>query len=178
MSQKIFGCPEGFPLWQAGGVTNIKRSQKCTYPAFACSLSRRVAIEKRTQQRSTQPAPPFLRDKRNLFVTRIHPKSAGRFNIISFWQKERKSEVEARKTEVEKRIYLTPRNQPIESCSQEIAEKRPKNILFFPLLKTALMREFLVQLVRGGREGTTTGIVGGKLGSVFDKAKNGFLLSK
>jgi len=119
-----------------------------------------------------------LRDKRNLFVTRIHPKSAGRFNIISFWQKERKSEVEARKTEVEKRINLTLRNQPIESCSQEIGEKRPKNVLFFPPLKTAFIRGFLAQLVRGGREGTTTGIYRGKLGSVFDKAKNGFLLSK
>jgi hypothetical protein len=40
------------------------------------------------------------------------------------------------------------------------------------------MRGFLVQLVRGGREGTTTGIYRGKLGSVFNKAKKGFLLSK
>jgi hypothetical protein len=73
---------------------------------------------------------------------------------------------------------LTLPKQRIESCSQEIGEKRPKNILFFPPLKTALMREFLAQLVRGGREGTTTGISGGKFGSVFDKAKNSFLLSK
>jgi hypothetical protein len=112
-----------------------------------------------------------LRDKRNLFVTKIHPKSALRFNIINSCQDVRKSEVEARKSEVEKRIYLTLTNQPIESCSQEIAEKRQKLILFFPPLKTALMREFLVQLVRGGREGTTTGIYRGKFGSVFDKAK-------
>jgi hypothetical protein len=33
------------------------------------------------------------------------------------------------------------------------------------------MRGFLAQLVRGGREGTTTGIYRGKFGSVFDKAK-------
>jgi hypothetical protein len=33
------------------------------------------------------------------------------------------------------------------------------------------MRGSLAQLVRGGREGTTIGIVGGKLGEVFDKAK-------
>jgi hypothetical protein len=178
MAQKILGCPEGFPLWQAGGVTNIKRSKKCNYPAFACSSPRRVAVEKRTQQRSTQPAPPFRRDKRNLFVIRIHPKSALRLNIIIFWQKERKSEEEARKTEEKKRINLTLTNQRIESCSQEIAEKRPRFVLFFPLLKTALMRGFLVQLVRGGREGTTTGIYRGKLGSVFNKAKKGFLLSK
>jgi hypothetical protein len=101
-----------------------------------------------------------------------------RLNIIIFWQKERKSEEEARKTEEKKRIYLTLTNQRIESCSQEIAEKRPRFVLFFPLLKTALMRGFLVQLVRGGREGTTTGIYRGKLGSVFNKAKKGFLLSK
>jgi hypothetical protein len=90
----------------------------------------------------------------------------------------RKSEVEARKTEVEKRIYLTLTNQPIESCSQDIAEKRPNFVLLFPLWKTALMKEFLVQLVRGGREGTTTGIVRGKLGGSLTRQKNGFLLSK
>jgi hypothetical protein len=138
---------------------------------MACSLSRRVAIEKKSQQGFTQPVSEFLRDKRNVFVTRIHPKSALRFNIINFCQDVRKSEEEARKTEDKKRIYLTLTNQPIESSSQEIAEKRPRFVLFFPPLKTALMREFLAQLVRGGREGTTTGIVGGKLGSVFDKAK-------
>ncbi len=138
---------------------------------MACSLSRRVAIEKRTQQGSTQPAPQFLRDKRNLFVTSLHPKSAARFNIIKFCQDVRKYEEEARKTEDKKRINLTLTNQPLESCSQEIAEKRPKNVLLFPPLKTALMRGFLAQLVRGGREGTTTGIYRGKFGSVFDKAK-------
>jgi len=138
---------------------------------MACSLSRRVAIEKKSQQGFTQPVSEFLRDKRNVFVTRIHPKSALRFNIINFCQDVRKSEEEARKTEDKKRIYLTLTNQPIESCSQEIAEKQPRFVLFFPPLKTALMREFLAQLVRGGREGTTTGIVGGKLGSVFDKTK-------
>jgi len=171
MREKILGCPEGFPLWQAGGVTNIKRSQKCTYPAFACSLSRRVAIEKRTQQGFTQPASPFLRDKRKLFVTKIHPKSALRFNIINSCQDVRKSEEEARKTEEKKRINLTLTNQPIESCSQEIAERRPRFVLFFPLWKTALMRGFLAQLVRGGREGATTGIYRGKLGGVSNKAK-------
>jgi len=138
---------------------------------MACSLSRRVAIEKKSQQGFTQPASPFWRDKRNLFVTKIHPKSALRFNIINSCQDVRKSEEEARKTEEKKRRNLTLTNQRIESFSQDIAEKRPYIVLFFPLLKTALMREFLVQLVRGGREGTTTGIVRGKLGEVFDKAK-------
>jgi hypothetical protein len=33
------------------------------------------------------------------------------------------------------------------------------------------MRGFLAQLVRGGREGTTTGIYRGKFGEVLDKAK-------
>ncbi len=66
---------------------------------------------------------------------------------------------------------MTLTNQPIESCSQDIAEKRPRFVLFFPPLKTALMREFLAQLVRGGREGTTTGIYRGKLGGVSNKAK-------
>jgi hypothetical protein len=138
---------------------------------MACSLSCRVAIEKKSQQGFTQPVSPFWRDKRNLFVTKIHPKSALRFNIINSCQNVRKSEEEARKTEEKKRIYLTLTNHPIESCSQEIAEKRPRFVLFFPLWKTALMRGFLAQLVRGGREGTTTGIVRGKLGSVFNKAK-------
>jgi hypothetical protein len=90
----------------------------------------------------------------------------------------RKSEEKARKSEEEKRINLTLTNQPIESCSQEIAEKRPKNVLFFPLLKTALMRGFLAQLVRGGERGAITGIYRGKLGGSLTRQKNGFLLSK
>jgi hypothetical protein len=107
---------------------------------MACSLSRFIAIEKKSQQGFTQPDSEFCRDKRNVFVTKIHPKSALRFNIIKFCQDVRKYEEEARKTEDKKRINLTLTNQSIESCSQEIAEKRPKNILLFPPLKTALMR--------------------------------------
>jgi len=90
----------------------------------------------------------------------------------------RKFEEEARKSEVEKRIYLTLTNQPIESCSQEIAEKRPRFVLFFPLWKTALMRGFLAQLIRGGERGATTGIYRGKLGGSLTRQKNGFPLSK
>jgi hypothetical protein len=90
----------------------------------------------------------------------------------------RKYEEEARKTEDKKRINLTLTNQPLESCSQEIGEKRPKNVLLFPPLKTALMRGLLPQLVRGGREGTTTGIYRGKLGEALTRQKNGFPLSK
>jgi hypothetical protein len=49
MREKILGCPEGFSLWQAGGVTNIKRSKKCTYPAFARSSQGLITIEKINQ---------------------------------------------------------------------------------------------------------------------------------
>ncbi len=94
-----------------------------------------------------------------------------RFNIIKFCQDVRKYEEEARKTEEKKRIYLTLTNQSIESSSQEIAEKRPKNILLFPPLKTALMRGLLAQLVRGGREGATTGIYRGTLGKPLARQK-------
>jgi hypothetical protein len=44
MTQKILGCPEGFPLWQAGGATNFKRSKKCNYSAFACSLGGKFSL--------------------------------------------------------------------------------------------------------------------------------------
>jgi len=168
------------PVSQSKSVHYLRSAggQSGTDVDLACSLSRRVAIEKRTQQGFTQPASPFWRDKRNLLVTRVHQKSAARFNIINSCQDVRKSEEEARKSEEEKRINLTLTNQPIESCSQEIAEKRPKNVLFFPLLKTALMRGFLAQLVRGGERGAITGIYRGKLGGSLTRQKNGFLLSK
>ena len=168
------------PVSQSKSVHYLRSAggQSGTDVDLACSLSRRVAIEKRTQQGFTQPASPFWRDKRNLLVTRVHQKSAARFNIINSCQDVRKSEEEARKTEEKKRINLTLTNQRIESCYQEIAEKRPRFVLFFPLLKTALMRGFLVQLVRGGREGATTGIFRGTLGKPLARQKNSFPLSK
>jgi hypothetical protein len=44
----------------------------------------------------------------------------------------RKSEGEARKTEDKKRNNEAQTHKPLESCSQEIAEKRPNFVLFFP----------------------------------------------
>jgi hypothetical protein len=81
---------------------------------MACSLSRRIAIEKRSQQGFTQPASEFRRDKENVFVTRLHEKSASRFNILKFCPDLRKSKEEARKTEEKKRINSALRNQHLE----------------------------------------------------------------
>jgi hypothetical protein len=90
----------------------------------------------------------------------------------------RKSKEEARKTEEKKRINSALTNQHLEIYSQEIGKKQPNFVLFFPPLKTTLMRWLLAQLVRGGREGATTGILRGTLGKPLARQKKLLSLSK
>jgi hypothetical protein len=54
MTENILGCPEGFPLWQAGGATNLNVAKNVTTPPLLAPQKESFC----SQQVATVGVPP------------------------------------------------------------------------------------------------------------------------